>query len=125
MADAGWIEAAGEGEALVLRAGGSWLIGDAAALDAKLVALHVPPASHVELDLGAIEALDTGGAWLVLRLERALEARGSAVTIANLAPDLGPLLRQVEKAPTSATPPPRSRNILADGLAYIGESTVE
>ena len=124
MADAGWIEAAGEGEALVLRAGGSWLIGDAAALDAKLVALRLPPAPRVELDLGAIETLDTAGAWLLLRLERSLAARGSAVTIANLAPELGPLLRQVEKAPSSATPP-LPRAILTDGLAVIGEGTVE
>jgi len=109
----GWIEAAEAEGALVLRAGGQWRIAEAASLDAKLGALRLPPARHVRLDLGAIEGLDTAGAWLVLRLERALAARGSAVTIENLAPDLGPLLRQVAKSPAPSPPPPRPNFIIA------------
>src|SRR5581483_9623959 len=94
-----WIEATGEGDAVVLRAGGAWRIADAAALDAKLGALRVPPARSIRLDLAGIESLDTAGAWLVLRLKRALAARGTEVIIENLSPDLAPLLGQVEKGP--------------------------
>jgi len=125
MADEGWIEASGEGDALVLHAGGQWRITEAAALDAKLGALRLPPAGHVRLDLGAIAALDTAGAWLVLRLERALAARGCVVTIANLAPDLKPLLRQVEKGPAEALPPPRRVNAVIAGIAAIGAGMIE
>jgi phospholipid/cholesterol/gamma-HCH transport system permease protein len=119
----GWIEAAEGEDALVLRAGGVWRIAEAAALDAKLGALRLPPTRTVRLDLGGIEALDTAGAWLVLRLERALAARGSAVTIENLAPDLGPLLRQVAKSP-AATPPPPRPNVVIAALSDLGAHAV-
>ncbi len=122
MAHDGWIEATGEGDAVVLRAGGEWRITAAAALDAKLGALRLPPARHVRLDLGGIEALDTAGAWLLLRLKRALAARGSDVTLENVASDLAPLLGQVEKGPEPAPPPPR-QNLFLDGLAAVGSHT--
>jgi phospholipid/cholesterol/gamma-HCH transport system permease protein len=124
MAQEGWIEAAGEGDAVVLRAGGEWRVAGAAALDAKLGALRLPPARQVRLDLAEIEGLDTTGAWLVLRLKRALAARGSDVTIENLSPGLAPLLGQVEKGHAIETAPPPRTNIVLDELAAIGAHTI-
>jgi phospholipid/cholesterol/gamma-HCH transport system permease protein len=124
MAQEGWIEATGEGDAVVLRAGGEWRITAAAMLDAKLEALRLPPGRRVRLDLANIEALDTAGAWLVLRLKRALAARGSDVTIENLAPDLAPLLNQVEKRPAIEPPPRQRTNLVLDGLAAVGAHTI-
>ena len=121
----GWIEAEGAGDALVLRAGGEWRIADAAALDRKCGALRLPPSRRVRIDLGAVEALDTAGAWLVLRLERALAAKGAAVSIENLAHELEPLLRQVEKGEVPATPPRRRGAGFAETLASIGEATAD
>jgi phospholipid/cholesterol/gamma-HCH transport system permease protein len=124
MAREGWIEATGEGDAIVLRAGGEWRVAEAAALDAKLGALHLPPARHVRLDLAGIEALDTTGAWLVLRLKRALAARGTDLTIENLAPSLVPLLGQVEKGHTAEHERPPHTSIVLDGLAAVGAHTI-
>ncbi len=122
----GWIEAESAGDALVLRAGGEWRLAGAAALDRRFGEQRLPPATHVRIDLAAIEALDTAGAWLLLRLERALEKKGAAVTVENLAQELEPLLRQVEKGEVPAPPPPRRRGHgLADGLGSIGEATAE
>jgi phospholipid/cholesterol/gamma-HCH transport system permease protein len=122
----GWIEAAGEGDGLVLRAGGEWLVGRAAALATKLSALKVPPAGPVRIDLSAIEALDTTGAWLVVRLRRTLAARGRVVAVENVARELAPLLRQVEKGATEEPHPPRRHpETLADGLAFVGAATME
>jgi len=123
----GWIEAEGEGDALVLRAGGQWCIADAAALDRKLGRLSLPPSRRARIDLAAIEALDTAGAWLVLRLQRALAARGTEVRIENLSRDLEPLLRQVEKRGVPAPPPPLQppRSLVADGVGSIGATTLE
>jgi phospholipid/cholesterol/gamma-HCH transport system permease protein len=121
----GWIEAVGGADALVLRAGGEWRLADAAALDRKVSRLRLPPARQVRIDLGAIEGLDTAGAWLVLRLERALAAQGAEVTIENLAHELEPLLQQVGKrAPTDA-PPRRSGPALGHGLAALGAATID
>jgi phospholipid/cholesterol/gamma-HCH transport system permease protein len=125
MAEEAWIEAAGDGDGLVLRAGGPWRITEAAALDAKLGALDLPPAKRVRLDLGAVAALDTAGAWLVLRLERALAAHGSAVTIENVAADFRPLLRQVEKGPAAVPQLVRRPHAVTAGLAIIGAAAVE
>src|SRR6185437_13154138 len=125
MAEA-WIESEGGGDALVLRAGGEWCIAAAASLDRTFGRLTLPPARRVRIDLAAIEALDTVGAWLVLRLERGLAAKGAEVTIENLARELEPLLRQVEKVAVPAPPPPRRRDpFLADGLAFIGAATLD
>jgi phospholipid/cholesterol/gamma-HCH transport system permease protein len=122
----GWIEAEGTGDPLVLRAGGEWRLAGAAALDRKFGALHLPPARQVRIDLGAIEALDTAGAWMLLRLERRLVEKGAAVTLENLAHELEPLLHQVEKGEVPPPPPHRTRGHgLADGLASIGEATAE
>jgi phospholipid/cholesterol/gamma-HCH transport system permease protein len=124
MAQEGWIEATEEGDAVVVRAGGEWRITAAAALDTKLGALRLPPARRVRLDLAGIEALDTAGAWLVLRLKRALAARGSDVTIENLAPDLAPLLGQVEKGQILEPAPRQRSNLALDGLAAVGANTI-
>jgi phospholipid/cholesterol/gamma-HCH transport system permease protein len=123
---AAWIEPESQGDTLVLRAGGEWSLAGAAALDRRLGALRLPPAPRVSIDLGALEALDTAGAWLVLRLERALQARGSEVRIDNLARTLEPLLRQVERGPDTPPGPPRRRvhHNLLDFLAYLGAGTL-
>ena len=124
MAQEGWIEATEEGDAVVLRAGGEWRITAAAALDAKLGALRLPPAQRVRLDLSGIETLDTAGAWLVLRLKRTLTTRGRDVTIENLAEELVPLLGQVERGPV--TPPKRERRgyEFLDGTAAVGAHVI-
>ena len=43
MTEEGWIESEAAGDVLVLRAGGEWRLGGAAALDAKLAALRSAP----------------------------------------------------------------------------------
>jgi phospholipid/cholesterol/gamma-HCH transport system permease protein len=124
MAQEGWIEATGEGDAVVLRAGGEWRITAAAALDAKLGALRLPPVRRVRLDLAGIEALDTVGAWLVLRLKRTLAARGSDVTIENLAPELVPLLGQAERGQGAPPKPVKPGYVFLDGTAAVGAHVI-
>ncbi|HUK60212.1 MAG TPA: MlaE family lipid ABC transporter permease subunit [Stellaceae bacterium] len=124
---AAWIEPEGDADTLVLRAGGEWSLAGAAALDRRLGTLRLPPARRVSIDLGALETLDTAGAWLLLRLERSLKSRGSEVQIDNLAETLAPLLGQVERGPEEVPRPPRRpvHHGLRDFLAYIGEGTLD
>jgi phospholipid/cholesterol/gamma-HCH transport system permease protein len=124
---AAWIEPNGDGDSLVLKAGGEWSLAGAASLDRRLGALHLPPARRVSIDLAALEALDTAGAWLLLRLERSLKARGSDVRIDNLARELEPLLHQVEKGPREVPRPPRRKvhHTLIDYLASLGIVTAD
>ena len=84
MAPPATIVASEDSGALVLRAEGSWLVASASELDRRLHALDLPTGRQVTLDLAGIERLDTAGAWLVLRTEHALSARGNSVALANL-----------------------------------------
>src|SRR5579875_3416862 len=102
MAEEGWIEAKpGAGGELAFAAGGRWLVAAAPALDRQLGALERAAPSHpaaaVRIDCGALEALDTVGAWLMLRLQAALARRGASVSLENLASRFRPLLAQAEK----------------------------
>jgi phospholipid/cholesterol/gamma-HCH transport system permease protein len=111
---------------LVFRAAGSWLVATAAELDRDLSALDLPENRQVTLDLSGIENLDTAGAWLVLRTEHDLLARGNKVEIKNLDPGFAPLFAQV-RAGGAVHPVPHPRpahHTLVGFVARIGEVTV-
>jgi phospholipid/cholesterol/gamma-HCH transport system permease protein len=113
MAEEGWIETKpaggkpgggkGGGGEVAYVAGGQWLISAAPQLDRQLHALERAPApasgggQSVRIDCGSLEALDTVGAWLILRLKTALSRRGAEVLLDNLAERFEPLLAQAEK----------------------------
>jgi phospholipid/cholesterol/gamma-HCH transport system permease protein len=131
MAEEGWIEARRDGTSLALAAGGYWLVTSAAALDRRVTALgggadRTAGARQVRIDCSGIAALDTVGAWLVLRLRAAFDRTGVDVSIENLPEKFAPLLDQAEKYdPTvehAHRPKPRG---LVDLIAALGSGTVE
>ncbi|HEX2150713.1 MAG TPA: STAS domain-containing protein [Stellaceae bacterium] len=111
---------------LVLHAAGDWLVTEAAELHRRLRALDLPAGRPVLIDAAGIERLDTAGAWLLLRTERELAARGHAVTLANLRPDLMPLFEQLrDRGAISPPPHPFPAHYTFTGfLALVGEATV-
>ena len=120
------IVASEEAGALFLRAEGDWLVAAAAQLDRRLHALDLPTGRKVTLDLGGIERLDTAGAWLLLRTEQALAARGNNVEFANLRDTLAPLFDQL-RAREMRPPPPHPippHHTLVGFVARIGEVTI-
>lgn len=121
------IIAASEGSgSLTLRAEGSWLVANAAELDSHLHALDLPTGRLVTLDLAGIERLDTAGAWLLLRTEHALSARGNTVALENVQASFAPLLEQV-RARGAAAPIPHPippHHTLVGFVARIGEITL-
>lgn len=129
MAEEAWIEAKREGPGLDLAAGGRWLVSSAALLDARLETLErafesAAPPRRVTIDCSKIEALDTVGAWLLLRLGALLEERGAASAIQHLDTRFSPLLRQAEKfARPSAPAAPGRRAGPVDLLADLGRIT--
>ena len=116
-----------EADALVLRAEGDWLVATAAELDSRLRALELPRGGQVMLDLAGIERLDTAGAWLVLRTEHDLAARGNTVRLLNMRGSFTPLFDQVRGhgagAPLPHPIPPH--HTLIGFVARIGEVTVQ
>src|SRR6516164_432557 len=108
---------------VILAAAGEWLVGAAADLDRRLRALDVPNDRRVTLDLAGIDRLDTAGAWLLLRTEHDLTARGNTVEMRNLRPSFEPLIDQVRTAgfvPPARHPRP-AHHTVAGFIARIGE----
>jgi len=126
MAPPATIIASQEAGVLVLRAAGHWLVTEAADLDRRLRALELPTGRRVIIDAAGIERLDTAGAWLLLRTERALAARGNTVDLVDLRPSLAPLLEQLRVRGAVAPPPhPIPPHYTLTGfVARIGEVTV-
>jgi phospholipid/cholesterol/gamma-HCH transport system permease protein len=126
MAPPATILASEESGGVMLRAAGSWLVTSAAELDRRLRSLELPTGRQVTVDLAGVDRLDTTGAWLLLRTERTLAARGNRVALANARPSLLPLLEQVRShsgvAPVPHPIPPHYT--FAGFLARIGEVTV-
>jgi phospholipid/cholesterol/gamma-HCH transport system permease protein len=64
-------------------------------LDRQLHNIEMPQGRQVTVDLSGVERLDSAGAWLLLRTESALAARGNLVELSNLQPRFEPLIAQV------------------------------
>ncbi len=126
MAPAATLLSTDESDVFVLRADGDWLVATAAELDRTLDALALPHDARVTVDLGHLERLDTAGAWLLLRTEQALAALGNSVVVANLRPNLKPLLDHVRQTGHHvAHPHPRPMHYTFVGfIARIGEITL-
>jgi phospholipid/cholesterol/gamma-HCH transport system permease protein len=125
MAAAASIFAVEEKGAVVLRAEGRWLVGEAGTLDRLLRALRLPDGRHVEIDLAGVDRLDTAGAWLLLRTEQALEARGNAVALTGVRASFAPLLAQL-RAHGAVSPLPHPippHHTFVGFLARLGEVT--
>lgn len=119
------IEQTRDGDALVLRPRGRWVIADAQALDARLAEVRTGAARRVRIDLAGVEAMDTTGAWLLFRLKRGLEARGAAVSVDHVGAALAPLFAQIEKHPADPIKPMHRGFGPLVLLAHIGFRTVE
>jgi phospholipid/cholesterol/gamma-HCH transport system permease protein len=80
-----------------------------------------PQAARIEIDLGGVHALDTGGAWLLIALEDRLTRAGAAVSFTGLSNARGDFLDSVRKARPAAPgeeAPPRG---FVPWLAGLGE----
>ncbi|HTT79574.1 MAG TPA: MlaE family lipid ABC transporter permease subunit [Stellaceae bacterium] len=125
MASSASIFAVEERGAVVLRAEGSWLVAAAGQIDRRLRALRLPEGQQVRLDLAAVDRLDTAGAWLVLRTEQALAARGNEVAVTGVRASFAPLIAQL-RAHGAVSPLPHpipSHHTFIGFLARLGEVT--
>lgn len=65
----------------MVHCGGQWILLGIAPLESRLEKLVWPGAKTLKFDVSAITAMDTAGAWLLLRAIRKLEAGGCTVTL--------------------------------------------
>lgn len=122
-----------------LRCSGAWVLRALTALEKRVAALSAPRAHELRIEASAVSAMDTSGAWLLLRTMRALEARGAAVRLEGLRPEFEALLKLIaarmgaQGAPQLRAPGMLERvgrtawESLKGGfglLAFVGEATL-
>ncbi len=110
------------GDGLRLNLSGAWTIPHIAPLDPKLRGLNAPRGGRVVIDTSKVQALDTGGAWLLHRTRNALAAGGADVTIEGLSPISTSLMEMVAEQDHEREPRPVHPQALIQLLMRIGKS---
>lgn len=119
------IQGSSEGDRLRLAAGGAWTADNARRLESQVdgeIQRH-DAAKRVDIDMGAVERLDTFGAWLLERLVRGFRCRGAQTEVTGLKDDYRALLDELRAVKPAEAAPPR-RGGIVDGLAAIGRGIV-
>src|SRR5262249_3154405 len=91
-----WYRVERQSGSLRLVVGGSWIISEARRLDPILRTLDATGSTFVEIDCGALERLDTVGAWLLLRTKRIFEHHGITVHPVNVRPEYRALVHTID-----------------------------
>jgi phospholipid/cholesterol/gamma-HCH transport system permease protein len=91
-----WFQLDRSGTTLRLRAGGAWTVYHAGAVDGALRRLEAEGAGSAEIDASEVEALDTTGAWLLLRTKAQLAGQGARVTAFTVPENYLPLFKVIE-----------------------------
>jgi phospholipid/cholesterol/gamma-HCH transport system permease protein len=115
-----WFRTEHLGNTFRLIVGGLWVIEEARQLDPQLEHLDTAGCGRVEIDCGALDRLDTVGAWLLLRTKRVLEHKGVEVTPVNVRSEFRALVHTIDHectAPPVELPPPHT---FTDRLERIG-----
>jgi phospholipid/cholesterol/gamma-HCH transport system permease protein len=119
------LEGSTEGDRLRLAAGGAWIAENARRLESQVdseIQRH-DAAKRVDIDMGAVERLDTFGAWLLERLVRGFNGRGAHTEVTGLKDDYRRLLDELQ-ALKPAEMRPSHRGGVVDGLAAVGRAMV-
>jgi phospholipid/cholesterol/gamma-HCH transport system permease protein len=115
-----WYRTEQSEETFRLVVGGSWVISEARRLDPLMQTINTKGYARAEIDCGALERLDTVGAWLLLRTKRALEHKGLNVWPVNVREEYSALVHTIDHectAPPVELPRPHT---FSDRLEWIG-----
>ena len=122
----GWLKTSQDGGRLILAAGGSWTIRDAAILELALEEVSPNGVDAASIELSGVTEMDTAGAWLVRRTALALEASGIPTDISGMADAYLPLGRIVELTADCATRPVSTpHNYWRAMVERVGRATLE
>lgn len=102
---------------------GIWTIETAAKLDehVRSVGLNCPSSSDVEIDLSAIEKLDTAGAWLIVRLSERLREEGAKISYIGFTKGDQILFEEVQSS-KAQLPETDDKWVLIDWLEMTGRA---
>lgn len=90
-----WISLAPDG---TLGCGGAWTLAHLADLERQILFLPKTFTGTITCEAGAIEALDTGGAWLLQRTLNHFEHQGAPISLNGLSADFATLMQTVAQS---------------------------
>jgi phospholipid/cholesterol/gamma-HCH transport system permease protein len=133
------MDTAAEPASVNVRCAGTWTVRGIAPVEQRLAALASSDTGKCVIDISAVTALDTAGAWLLHRTIRALEQRGAAVRTSGLRAEFKTLLELIAARAEMAEPVTpvkvgflesigqqswQSLYSLSGMVAFIGESAI-
>jgi phospholipid/cholesterol/gamma-HCH transport system permease protein len=120
------LEGTAQGGQLKLAGAGVWTAKNARQLEVLIDGETLRPGtlSHVDIDMGKVERLDTFGAWLLERLVRAFSARGCETKITGLREDYRALMEELHGVEPEKAPPHPGGHALTNALVSIGHNMV-
>lgn len=101
-ATAGWCRTERDGQGYVIATGGRWTLDAVETLTTQLSVVNLAGPAKARLDLSAVDALDTAGAWILFRLGRRLEQAGITVELTGATPAQQALLERMALPPERA-----------------------
>jgi phospholipid/cholesterol/gamma-HCH transport system permease protein len=112
---------------LALEAAGAWIAPHARELEPLVDAANRAAfdVKAVDVDVKAVDRLDTYGAWLIERLIRSLAAQGCDARLLGLSEHRRRLIDEVARANREAGPPAGKENPIAAALVVIGRSVTD
>ncbi|MBX3570299.1 MAG: ABC transporter permease [Rhizobiaceae bacterium] len=113
-----------EGDLLTVRLSGWWITRNAAAVDASMRRLGTSAhGKRIQLDISAVDRIDTAGAWLIERFLEAAERGGCTVELHGKSEAAGILLEAIGRVRESSGPSrERGPNFVMRGLEAIGRA---
>ena len=120
-----WMTTAEDGDALVVQARGRWDLGGIAALDSELRHMRPAAGKSIRFDLGALEALDTAGAWVLHRTASAWRGASHATEISGARPEHSVLLDQIRAHDRPCEIEPARRTLWVKVVADVGEGVAD
>lgn len=133
------MDTAAEPASVNVRCAGTWTVRGIAPVEQRLAALASADIGKCVIDISAVTALDTAGAWLLHRTIRALEQRGATVRTSGLRAEFKTLLELIAARAEMAEPVTpvkvgflesigqqswQSLYSLSGMVAFIGESAI-
>ncbi len=117
------LEGTAQGERLMLAGSGAWVAENARRLEIEIDAAtrRSGGVRRVDIDMGAVDHLDTFGAWLLERLMRDFSARGAATQVTGLKDDYRALMKEVHGVKPEQPPAPGGSSVVY-AIASIGRS---
>ena len=118
-----WVEVEHKDDTLLFALGGSWITQHIAKQAATLGTTPARDARRVSMDIAAVDAMDTAGAWLVYKTVREFRRQGLEVELIGAGKATASLIEAVARSDVPCPPQPEPENPLVAMLLRMGRAS--